>query len=54
MNQEIIAFVLLGIACCYVGYRVFGSIKKKKACGKCVLMDAAKEGQKNKNLLPGK
>ncbi len=43
MIQEIAAYILLAIASTYVGFRVYGSIKKKQACGKCVLMQEAKK-----------
>ncbi|CAN5477533.1 hypothetical protein BH10BAC1_BH10BAC1_01370 [soil metagenome] len=43
MIQELIIYILLASALAYVGYRIYGSIKKKQACGKCVLMDEAKK-----------
>lgn len=49
MIQEIIVYILLVIATTYVGYRIYGSIKKKQACDKCVLMDAAKKMDKINN-----
>jgi hypothetical protein len=43
MIQQIILFIVLGVAVIYIGYRVYISIKKQQACDKCVLMDAAKK-----------
>ncbi len=45
MIQETIVYILLAAAAAYVGYRIYGSVKKKQACGKCVLMDEAKKAQ---------
>jgi hypothetical protein len=46
MIQEIITYLLLTLASAYVGYRIYSSIKKKQACDKCGLMEAAKAVQK--------
>ena len=46
MIQEIIVYILLALAVVYVGYRIYSSIKKKQACDKCALMDAAKKPDK--------
>ena len=46
MIQEILIYVLLATALAYVGYRIYDSIKKKHACDKCGLMEAAKEAKK--------
>ena len=43
MIQEIIIYILLALASTYVGYRIYGSIKKKQACDNCGLMEAAKK-----------
>jgi hypothetical protein len=43
MIQQIIVYGLLVLALIYVGYRLYGSIKKKQACGKCALMEAAQK-----------
>jgi hypothetical protein len=48
MTQEIIIYILLAFASAYVLYRVYGSIKKKQACDKCGLMEAAKKAQAGK------
>jgi F0F1-type ATP synthase gamma subunit len=47
MLQQTIIYILLALATTYVGYRIYSSIKKKSACDKCGLMDAAKKAQKN-------
>jgi len=47
MIQQILIYVLVALATAYVGYRIYGSIKKKHACDKCGLMEAAKKAQKN-------
>lgn len=46
MFQQIAVYILLLLALGYVGYRFYGSIKKKRACDKCGLMEAAKSAQK--------
>jgi len=46
MFQEIAVYLLLSLAVAYVGYRIYSSIKKKQACDKCGLMEAAKAAQK--------
>ncbi|MEI6487988.1 MAG: hypothetical protein WCP52_03450 [Bacteroidota bacterium] len=46
MIQEIIMYVILAIATAYVVFRIYQSVKKKSACEKCALMDAAKEAKK--------
>jgi len=43
MIEQLIIYILLGFAGAYVGYRLYNSIKKKQACGKCVLMEQAKK-----------
>ncbi|MBL0328871.1 MAG: hypothetical protein IPP64_05500 [Bacteroidetes bacterium] len=43
MIQQLIIYILLALATSYVGYRIYGSIRKKQACGKCVLMEEAKK-----------
>lgn len=45
MIQELIIYILLALATTYVGYRIYSSIKKKQACGKCVLIDEAKKNR---------
>jgi len=45
MIQQLIIYILLALATAYVGYRIYSSVKKKQACGKCVLMDEAKKVQ---------
>jgi hypothetical protein len=47
MIQQIIIYILLTAAVGYVAYRIYSSIKKKHACDKCALMDAAKKAQKS-------
>ena len=49
MIQEVIVYILLIFASYYIGSRLYGSIKKKQACGKCVLMEAAKKTAKSTN-----
>ncbi len=46
MIQELAVYILLTIAFAYVGYRIYGSIKKKQACDKCALMDAVNKENK--------
>jgi hypothetical protein len=46
MIQQIITYLLVLSALAYVTYRIYGSIKKKQACGKCELMKAAKNSVK--------
>jgi len=48
MLQSIITLLLVVISAGYVSYRLYSSVKKKKACDKCALMDAAKKAQENK------
>jgi hypothetical protein len=43
MIQEIAVYGLLILALSYVGYRLYSSLKKKQACGKCALMEAAQK-----------
>jgi hypothetical protein len=43
MIQEIITYTLLVLACVYLFYRMYTSLKKKNACGSCALMKAAKK-----------
>jgi hypothetical protein len=47
MIQEVIVYILLILACYYIGKRIYKSIKKKEACGKCILMEAAKKTAKS-------
>lgn len=42
MFQQVSIYILLAAALVYVGNRVYSSVKKKQACGKCELMKAAK------------
>jgi len=46
MAQQIIVYIILTVAAFYVAYRFYKSIKKKQACDKCGLMEAAKAAQK--------
>jgi len=46
MAQQIIIYIILTLACFYVAFRIYKSIKKKQACDKCGLMEAAKAAQK--------
>ena len=46
MTQEVLMYIILILALAYISYRIFGSIKKKQACDKCGLMEAAKSAQK--------
>lgn len=43
MLQDLIIYALITTASAYMGYRIYGSIKKKQACDKCTLMEAAKK-----------
>lgn len=43
MIQEIAVYGLLVLALTYVGYRLYSTLKKKQACGKCALMEAAQK-----------
>jgi hypothetical protein len=47
MIEDIIIYILETASLAYVIYRVYSSIKKKQACDKCGLMEAAKKAQKN-------
>jgi hypothetical protein len=47
MIQQIIIYFILAGSVSYVGCRIYSSIKKKHACDKCALMDAAKKAQKS-------
>lgn len=49
MTQQIITYIILALACIYVSYRAYESLKKKKACGKCELMKAAQAPKKSTN-----
>jgi hypothetical protein len=49
MVQQIITYIILLLACIYVGVRFYSTIKKKEACGKCGLMQAAKENNPGLN-----
>lgn len=42
MLQQIAIYILLALASLYVIYRGYSNLKKKKACDKCELMNAAK------------
>jgi hypothetical protein len=46
MLQQLIIYIALTLSLVYVGFRIYGSIKKKQACDKCALMNAAKEASK--------
>lgn len=48
MVQDLAIYILLAIASAYMVYRIYGSIKKKRACDKCALMEAAKKGNNSK------
>ena len=41
MLQQLIIYIILALACFYVGYRFYRSVRKKQACDKCGLMQAA-------------
>ncbi|MFL5763386.1 MAG: FeoB-associated Cys-rich membrane protein [Bacteroidia bacterium] len=43
MIQSAIIYIILVGACAYVGYRMYGQLKKNQACDKCALMEAAKK-----------
>ncbi len=47
MAQEITSYIILFIAFFYIGKRIYSSIRKKDACSKCALMDAAKKNKKS-------
>ena len=51
MIQEILIYIILAFSLAYVGYRIYGSIKRKQACDKCGLMEAAKESQKKNTII---
>jgi hypothetical protein len=46
MTQQLITYIILALACVYVIYRAYKSLKKKEACGSCELMKAAKTPKK--------
>jgi hypothetical protein len=46
MTQQFITYIILALACGYVIYRAYKSLKKKEACGNCELMKAAKVPKK--------
>jgi len=48
MLQSVIILIALLLSVGYVAYRLYSSIKKKKECDKCALMDAAKKAQQNR------
>lgn len=48
MIQEIITYILLVLACAYLSYIIYKSLKKKNACGSCAIMNAAKESMAKK------
>jgi hypothetical protein len=48
MIQTILTYLLVILATGYVGYRIYSSIKKQKACDKCGLMEAAKKANASK------
>ncbi|MEO6903037.1 MAG: FeoB-associated Cys-rich membrane protein [Bacteroidia bacterium] len=43
MIQQIIIYILLVLACVYIFYIIYRSLKKESACGSCSIMKAAKE-----------
>lgn len=45
MIQQIAIYIVLALALAYVFSRIYNSIKKKQACGKCALMEAAKKSK---------
>jgi hypothetical protein len=45
MLQSILVLIIVLISVGYVSQRLYNSIKKKKECDKCALMDAAKKAQ---------
>jgi hypothetical protein len=49
MTQQLITYIILALACIYVIYRAYKSLKKKEACGNCELMKAAKAPKKTTN-----
>jgi hypothetical protein len=46
MLQQAATYILLFSAISYVVYRFYSMIKKKEACDKCGLMQAAKDAKK--------
>jgi hypothetical protein len=42
MLQQLTTYLLVSLSAFYVIYRVYGNVKKKKACDKCELMKVAK------------
>ena len=40
---EFITYIIVFTAVVYIVYRLYNNINKRKACDKCVLMDAAKK-----------
>lgn len=42
MTQQIIIYLLVALASCYVIYRVYENVKKQNHCGKCELMKMTK------------
>lgn len=49
MTQQFITYIILALACVYVFYRAYKTLKKKEACGKCELMKAAKTSKNATN-----
>jgi len=43
--QQLAVYLILALALAYVCYRIYSGIKKKQACGKCALMEAAKKSK---------
>ena len=43
MTEQVAIYIITLLAFAYVAYRLYGSIKKKKACDKCALMEATKK-----------
>lgn len=43
MIQQIIIYILLLLACVYIVYIIYRSLRKESACGSCAIMKAAKE-----------
>jgi hypothetical protein len=46
MLQQSVSYLILSGAVAYVAYRMYSAVRKKQACGKCVLMKAAKSSGK--------
>jgi len=48
MLQQAVIYILLFSAVSYVAYRFYSVLKKKEACDKCGLMQAAKDASLKK------